>query len=608
MEFSQFSRYLSQFESTSSRLTLTKILSQLIQDLRSDEIFAGVFLSLGAIGPGYAAIEFGVSEKLMLRIIGRAFGAETDAVNREFKRVGDLGAVAESFSKKRRGHGSKMTLLKVFERLKEIAAVNGEGSVEKKIARLSELLQDLDSLSVRYVVRIPLGTMRLGFSEKTVLEALALIGSGGTEASFSRGSESRKAKEALEDRYYVYPNIGEIAQIFKSHGLKGLNRIHLKVGVPILSQLCGRLETAEAMVAKVADEKGEVAAEYKYDGLRLQIHLDRNRPEEARAKVQRLSFEGFSPGNDQRVVMYTRNLEQMQAMFPDITSAILDSVKAETIVLDGEAVGFDPQNGHFIPFQETIQRKRKYQIEEMAKKIPVKYFAFDILYKDGQDLTNLPFTKRREILRSTLASHPLIKVSDDLLVKDAPSLLKYFKEAKEKGLEGLIVKNTQSPYEAGNRGFAWVKFKREETGGLEDTLDCVVLGYYKGTGKRSDFGIGASLVGVFDTETEKFLTIAKIGTGLTDEEWRELEKRSSKIRVAQLPGNVGIKKELWPDVLTRPKTVVVIRADEITVSPIHTSGYALRFPRMMGYRLDKKPEQATCLKEIKQLYRIQEKK
>ena len=278
------------------------------------------------------------------------------------------------------------------------------------------------------------------------------------------------------------------------------------------------------------------------------------------------------------------------------------------MILDGEAVGFDPKTGRFIPFQETIQRKRKYNIEEMVKKIPVKYFVFDILYKDGKDLTSLPYTKRREILLSTVKASPTIKVTNNLIVSSSKQLADYFKQAKDKGLEGLIVKNVESVYEAGNRGFSWVKFKREENGLVDDSLDCVVLGYYKGTGKRSDFGIGAFLVAVFDEKTEKFLTIAKIGTGLTDEEWRELQVKSSKLKVQSVPKNVEIQKDLLPDVLVKPSIMVIIRADEITVSPAHTSGYALRFPRVMGYREDKKGEQATTLTEVKQLYKMQEKK
>ncbi len=630
MKFAQFSKYLEKLESVSSRLEITKILADFIGNLTPQETISAIFLTLGTIGPRYEAVEFGVSDKLMMRIIARAYSTELIEVLKLFKANGDLGSVAQELSAKRRGQNEKLSVGEIFEKLGELAGASGQGSVERKINLGADLLQSLDPLSVRFVVRIPLGTMRLGFSEKTVLEALAALRAGG-EISFAKGSTSRAIKEALERKYNAYPNIGEIATRFVEKGLDGLRSIKVKVGAPIEPQLCARLETAAEMVKRVGDSEGRVAAEYKYDGMRLQAHLDRsaqNQKSQPKAgppraekisspggsasggKNQNLALEGFANDvvADPRVRMYTRNFEQMQSVFPDLTVALIESVKAQTAIIDGEAVGVDLKTGKFIPFQETIQRKRKYNIEEMVKKIPVKYFAFDILYKDGEDLMELPYLKRREILNATISKNEKIFISQSITVNNPTELQDYFKEAKNKGLEGLIVKNTQSSYEAGNRGFSWVKFKREETGSLTDTIDCVVLGYYKGTGKRSDFGIGALLVGILDDKNDKFLTIAKIGTGLTDEEWVKIKNQISKIKIQKVPGNIEISKELIPDVLCVPEIVVQIRADEISVSPAHSSGYALRFPRMMGYRTDKSSEQATSLTELRQLYKMQEKK
>jgi DNA ligase-1 len=607
MKFFEFSKYLEKLEVTSSRLEITAVLAELLRHLDADEIEPAVFLSLGVLGPKYDQPDFGVSDKLMIRVIARAFSKKDEDVLKLFKKVGDLGSVAQELVIKNLESRSGISIGEVFEKLKGAAEAGGAGSQEKKISLLAKLINELDPVSVRYVIRIPLGTMRLGFSEKTVLEALTLVETGEKEASFAKGSASREVKSELEERFEVYPNIGEIARVFKSEGLKGLKSIHLRVGVPVSPQLCQRLDDASKMIEKM----GRVAAEYKYDGTRLQIHLDR----EIRSKKQKVGsqialLDDVVEGPDERVRMYTRNMERVEAMFPDVAESVVNDVKAATAVLDGEAVGYDRQTGKLLPFQETIQRKRKYDVAEMSKKIPVKYYVFDILLKDGKDLTGLPLFERRRILKETIKKdRDSVLLSEELVTDDPEKLQEYFLEVKKKGLEGLVVKKYDGPYEAGNRGFSWVKFKREECGeALSDTVDLVVLGYNKGTGKRADFGIGAFLAGIYDEENDRFLTVAKIGTGLTDEEWRDIRIRIQESRIKEVPRNVEISKELSPDVICKPEIVVAVRADEITVSPTHSSGYALRFPRMMAYRTDKDATQATTLKELWQMYKSKMKK
>lgn len=606
MKFSEFSKYLEKLEATPSRLTITAILAELLRHLGTDEVAPAVFLSLGTLGPKYNQPDFGISDKLMIRVTARAFNKKDEEVRRLFKREGDLGQVGQEFRSKLKVESSKLKVQEVFDELKEVAGAAGTGSQEKKISLMAKLIQELDPISVRYVIRIPLGTMRLGFSEKTILEALTLVETGEKEASFAKDSASREVKRELERRYEVYPNIGEIAKVFRSEGLKGLKSIHLKVGVPVSPQLCQRLDNTSEMIEKM----GRVAAEYKYDGTRLQIHLDReSRMTNQESREQITLIEGMSERLDERVKMYTRNMEEVSTMFPDVAEAVIKDVRAQTAILDGEAVGFDQKTGRFLPFQETIQRKRKYDVAQMAQKIPLKYFVFDLLLKDGKDLTNLPLNERRKILFETIKKDsPSIFLSNELVTDDPEKLQEYFLEVKKKGLEGLVVKKFDGSYEAGNRGFSWVKFKREEDGGISDTIDCIVLGYYWGTGKRAGFGIGAFLTGIYDNENDKFLTVAKIGTGLSDEEWRKIRIKIQELRIKEVPKNVEVRKELMPDVLCEPKIVVAIRADEITVSPVHSSGFALRFPRMMGYRPDKSATEATTLKELTHLYKLQKRK
>lgn len=620
MRFTEFSKYLERLEATASRLEITKILAQLLSKLEKEEIEAAVFLSLGDLGPRYDNPDTGLSDRMMIRVIARAFSKKDEEVSRLFKSQGDLGQVGQSLGSEIKNQKSNIKVKEVFEKLNQVAAAAGAGSQEKKINLMSQLIQSLDPLSVRYLIRIPLGTMRLGFSEKTVLEALTLLDSGEKEASFAKDSPGRQVKESLEQKFEVYPNIGQVARVFRSKGLKGLSEIRLKVGVPVSPMLCARLDSAAEMIEKM----GKVAAEYKYDGTRLQVHLDREVRSSARSvgSSQMALLDGVSSESEERVKMFTRNMEEVSAMFPDVAEAVIKEIRAEAVILDGEAVGFDPQTGRFLPFQETSQRKRKYDIAEMAKKIPVKYFVFDILLKDGQDLTNLPLYERRKILAGVVKKNSeKILLSQELVTEDPEELTEYFQQVKQKGLEGLVVKKYDGIYQAGNRGFNWVKFKREETGSLSDTVDCIVLGYYKGTGKRAGFGIGAFLTGIYDEEKSKILTIAKIGTGLTDDEWRKLKVEIGKLsrrevgiptgasgKFREIPKNVEIPKELMPDVLCQPKIVVAIRADEITVSPSHSSGYALRFPRMMGYRPDKSFKEATTLKEVRNLYKLQKRR
>jgi DNA ligase-1 len=294
-------------------------------------------------------------------------------------------------------------------------------------------------------------------------------------------------------------------------------------------------------------------------------------------------------------------------MFPDLVQAVFDEVNAQEAILDCEAIGLDLKTGRFLPFQETIKRKRKYEIGKKAKEIPLKFFCFDILYKDGEELLRKPFNRRREILEKTLSSANKTIVTSPQIVTDRPEeLRRYHDEQIEKGLEGIVVKKWEAFYDPGRRGYTWVKFKQEKGkkgGGLADTLDCVVMGYYRGRGKRAEFGIGAFLVGI--REGDQILTISKIGTGLTDEQWQELKVKSEKFKVKSEPKEYLVDKNLTPDVWCTPAIVVEIEADNITKSPIHTAKYALRFPRLVRFRDDRSPEEATTIKETETLFKQQ---
>jgi len=574
MTFKKLANYFSQLEKTASRNQITQILADLLKEASKDEIDKICYLSLGRLSPLYAGIEFNLAEKMMLKIISQAYKISEEEVKRTYKDIGDLGEVAEKFDKREKS--KPLSVSQVYQQLYQIAQESGEGSVERKINNFANLLEDVDAQSAKYLVRIPLGRLRLGFSDYTIMDALSWM---------VIGDKSKRVE--IEEAYNNRADIGQITKIIKKQGIKGLKGIKINLGVPIMPALCQRLPTAEEMIKKMV----KVAVEPKYDGTRLQVHFSRLHPR------------GVS------INIFTRNLENVTHMFPDITETLPKEVKAREVILDGEAIGFDPKTGKFLPFQETIKRKRKYEISEKAKEIPLKYFTFDILFKDGKDLLSLPFDKRRQILEKSLSSaNKTIVLSPQIVTDNAEILRQFHDEQVKHGLEGAVVKKWQAPYDPGRRGYTWVKFKEEETkkgGGLADTLDCVVMGYYKGRGKRAGFGIGAFLVGV--RRGEEFLTISKVGTGLSDEQWREMYKKCqmSNVKCQMKPKEYVVAKELTPDIWCLPKIVVEIQADNITKSPIHTAKYALRFPRLVQFRDDRSPQDATTLNEAEKLYRLQ---
>ena len=576
MTFSEFSQYFKRLEETPSRIEMTKILSELFKHAAKVEIGEMCYLLQGRVAPLYEAIEFGIADKLMIRAIAKALDVDEKTVMGEFKKRGDLGIAAEHIKKQktenRERKTEKITIKDVFSLLNQVAESGGEGSQEKKVQILSDLISSLDPLSVRYIVRIPLDKLRLGFSDMTILDAFSWM---------MVGDKSLHAK--LEDAYNVRPDMAYLGRQLKEHGMKGIEHVHAVVGAPILASLCARLPNAVEMIKKM----GEVDVEGKYDGVRCQIHFQK-----AEGRGQKTDI----------VRAFSRNLENTTAMYPELTH-IGKQIEAKEVILDSEAICYDVKTGRLIPFQETMTRKRKHDIEHVSHALPLRFFVFDILYKDGKDLMGEPLSKRRKLLETTIRKGDILVVSPNIITSDVDELRKYHDEQLKIGLEGAVVKKWESPYEPGRKGFHWVKFKEEDgkTGKLTDTIDAVVMGYYKGEGKRADFGIGAFLVGV--KKGEKFVSLTKIGTGVSDELWKELRSSFIVHRSSKIPKeSEKVDKTLEPDVWINPKIVVEIAADDITISPIHGAGYALRFPRLVRVREDKHPEQATTTSEIHKMY------
>lgn len=574
MKFSDFAKYLEKLEAISSRLSLIEILSQLFKETPSSEIEKIVYLTQGRIAPFFAPTEIGMAEKSVASALANAYGSDKEKVLSLFDKLGDMGKAAYELA--RNSKSTELTVSQVFETLGNIAETKGEGTVEKRQALLSGMLKKVDAVSAKHLVRIPLGNTRLGIGDPTILDALATAKLG-----------DKLNRKKLEGAYNRTSDLGLIAKTLWEKGLSEVERLEVRVGSPIRSELCERLPNAE----KVIEKMREVDVQYKYDGFRVQIHKDGD-----------------------KVRMFSRNLEEMTHMFPELIKATLAQVKAKTVILDTEALAYNPDSEEFLPFQETTKRRRKHGIDEAALKLPLKAFVFDILYKEGKQLLDKTLVERMKILSETIIEDGVLIRTKNQTVKDPKTLSVLLEDAISKGLEGLVVKKLQSPYEAGGRNFNWVKLKRHSDGELSDTIDCVILGYISGRGKRTAFGAGALLVGVYDKEKDEFVSISRIGTGLTDEEWREIHKRADKISLDHKPARVN--STIIPSVWIEPEIVIEVLADEITRSPLHTAGktedepgFALRFPRLVTFRdTDKKPEDATEVSEIKRLYEQQYKK
>jgi DNA ligase-1 len=596
MTFARLAIYFQQIEATSSRLSITGLLAELFKEAGEGEIAQICYLLQGRVAPLYDPVEFGVADKFMIRAIARAYDAAESDVQSAFKETGDLGTTAQTFaaevdggtatrhhtkqqplvSDDKRSHtkGKSLSVVAVYDRLRQVADASGPGSQETKVAVLTDLLAAAEPLSARYVARIPLGKLRLGFSDMTVLDGLSWMIDG-----------DKSHRKALEAAFNVRPDLGFLARSVKTNGAAGISAVTATVGAPILAALCQRLPNASEMIEKM----GMVDAEPKYDGVRTQIHFQRG-----------------TDGRSDRTVSFSRNLESTTDMYPELTH-IGRHIRAKSVILDSEAVGFDEKTGTFIPFQETVTRKRKYGIDDASRDVPLKFFVFDILAKDGKDLMGIPLSERRKILETTVLPGGFLVLAPHIVTDSADDLRHYHEQQIAHGLEGIVVKKWDSPYEPGRRGYSWVKFKEEEgkTGKLSDTVDCVIMGFTKGEGKRSGFGIGAFLVGVRDSEG-RFVTVTKIGTGVTDEQWRDLAERLGKLKSGDMPKQYAdVEKILMPDFWIVPEVVVEIAADDITRSPIHRAGFALRFPRLVRIRDDKRAEQVTTTSEIETMYRQQ---
>jgi DNA ligase-1 len=577
----------------------TVILANILKEADKDEVDKLVYLALGGLRPAFDRLEFQMADKMILRALGKT--------EKEYQEVGDIGELAvlarqsDNSENQTIRKSESQSIQSVYVALEKIASASGAGSQERKVAGLAKLVAEMNPEGAKYIVRIVSGRLRLGFSDKTVIDALSYFENGTKEYS-----------DAIDRAYQRRPDVGVLARMVKEMGvIEAVKKIDVVIGTPIVPALAQRLKTPVEMIEKM----GRVYCESKYDGTRVQIHFSRTKLQSSdhSPKIAQRSELGeqASMFEDEKpkffVRTFTRNLDESSEMFPEL-QLISDQIKADEVILDCEAVGYDPKTLKLVPFQLTITRKRKHGIEEASSTVPLRFFVFDIMYKDGKSLIGLPLHERRKILADTIKDGNVLVV-DDFIVTDDPDILReYHKTQLAAGLEGALVKQIDGQYMPGRTGFNWVKFKEAEDSRakLADTIDAVIMGYYLGKGKRSEFALGAFLVGIQHTANgeQQILTLAKVGTGISDAQFKELGERLKACEAKSKPNEYEVPKILTPDVWVEPKVIVEVAADEITISPTHSAGYALRFPRMVKFRDDKSADTITTLEEVKTMFGI----
>lgn len=602
MQFSFFAEKLKLLEETPSRLAMTEQLTELFAQLEPDETAQACYLLQGRLVPQYESLEFNLSVKMVLRALGRVatstesevtnlFGEtvgddELSKVSQVYKQLGDIGLTAQSvIEAKKQAKSSSLSLRETFDRLTAIAHESGSGSQERKLELLVALISASDALSARYIARIVIGKLRLGFGTMTMIDALSWVVTGDKQWS---------AK--LENAWEKKADLGRLATVWLTEHRSSkpgfaalLETYSVEVGVPVMPALCQRLNTAQEIV----DKLHEVIAEPKYDGLRLQIH-----------------FWHDAAGAPQ-IRAYSRTLEDMTHMFPELES-LPRLVEAKSCILDCEAIGYDPQTGKLKVFQETITRKRKHDVAAQSESVPIRFYLFDLLEHNGTSLIKQPLLERKQALWQlfNVTDAPEIGAAKEsffltpyIMTSDPVKLHAFHESTLAEGLEGAVIKQAESPYRSGRKGWRWVKIKESEgnQGKLADTLDVIMMGYYKGRGKRTQFGLGAILTGVV-SDDGSVVTIGKIGTGMSEDQLQELKTLGDQYQSAAKPAVYGVvDKSLVPDIWLEPAVVIEVAADEITDSPVHSAGVALRFPRLIRIRDDKTWEQATTTAELNQI-------
>jgi DNA ligase-1 len=564
-------------EEATGRLTLIDRLAALLTRTPDELLPPVCYLCQGLIAPEFAGIDLGLAEKLASRAVATATGNPPEQVAATIRETGDLGHAAEQLlAATAANRRAILPVTEVVDTLHQVAQAEGPGSQGRKLELLAGLLARATPLEARYLLRLVTGSLRLGIGTPTILDALALVHAGG-----------RTARPVLERAYNICCDLGLVAATLIDGGLPAVEQLQVRPGNPVRVMLAQRLSDAGEILAKLG---GECAAEYKYDGIRVQAHRTA----------------------DGTLELFTRGQERVSTQFPDVVEVLRGGLGPREAILEGEVVAFDAAAGELRPFQEVMFRRRKHGISAASRDVPVGLFCFDLLYADGEDLTRLSYPQRRARLAQAITPAAGLALTTAVRVGTAGDLDAAFEQAVADGCEGLLCKSVSpaSAYQAGARGWQWIKLKRDYRTELADTIDLVVVGAFAGRGRRRGV-YGALLLAAYDPAADVFRTVGKCGTGFSDAELAELPARLAPLARPERPARVDARQPA--DVWFEPALVVEVLSAELTLSPNHPAGWgrvkpdsglAMRFPRFTGHwREDKSATDATTTDELVSLYR-----
>ena len=580
MEFSTLAEIFQRMEKTSKRIELTDILVELLKKTPKEILPNVVYLLQGIIRPNFEGVELGIAEKLAIHAISKSSGLSIKKIEDDYREGGDLGLTASNILKLKTQTTftvEKITVERVYDTLFKIAKLEGKGSQDLKMKYISSMLNDATPIEAKFVMKILLGTLRLGVAENTVMDALAIAFTG-----------KKENKEEIENAYNVSSDLGKVSLVVATDGIEEIKKFKISLFSPIRPMLADRVKSEAEAIKKMPQL---FAAEYKLDGERVQIHKQMN-----------------------KIILFSRRLENITQYYPDIIENIGKSINVDEGIFEAEIVPINENTGEFLPFQELMHRRRKYKLEKAVLQYPITVNFFDVLYFDDRSCLNLEYTKRREILEKVVKEDNFAKLVPMLLVKNENEIEDFLENSINSGCEGLMLKTPNAGYRAGARGSNWLKLKREYRNELGDSLDLVVIGAYFGRGRRTGL-YGTLLLGTYNPENDTFPSICKVGTGFTDESLDQLYQILSNKVI--LKKNSRVVSEMEADVWLEPELVLEVVASEITLSPIHktglnlvrkNSGFALRFPKFTGkIRYEKAVEDASTHDEVLALYKNQSK-
>jgi DNA ligase-1 len=577
MQYSQLCETYEELEKNPSRLKKTEILADFLTKLKKSKDKEIVYLLQGKTFPDYSEKEFGISEKLCIKALTKASGINNKEIVSKWKKIGDLGLVAEQIIGKKKQHtlfSHKLTAQKVLDNLKKLPELEGKGTIDKKLSLVSELLTSASGIEAKYIIRTLLGQLRIGVASGTIRDSIVSACFPISREKSREDSENKEKiktfKNAVEDSY---DKANDFALVFEKacKGLKSLQSTKLIPGHPIKTMLALKAESIEDGFKRV----GKPAVfEYKYDGFRMLI----NKSEDGTIKI------------------FTRRLDDVSTQFPEVIKYIKEHIKAKSFIIDSEAIGFDPKSKKYKPFEAISQRiKRKHNIDRLIKELPVEVNAFDLLYLNGKALINEPFEKRTKLLRKIIKPHKYkLRCAHQLITDNEEKAEKFYKEALKDNQEGVMIKNLKSEYKPGARVGHMLKFKP-----AENELDLIITGAEYGKGKR--VGTFSSFILSCRDEHDHPLEIGKASTGLK-------EKQELGLSYAELTKELKplITKEHGRTVQVKPKLVVTIIYQNIQRSPTYKSGFALRFPRIIRLRHDRHLHDIATLKEVEHDYKRHE--